>query len=532
MKLFFELLKIRIRSVFAGNGTGLRGRKNTGFKVFIGIMIGYSVLCFIGIFAFYFSRLAHSFVEEECGWAFFSMMAVIIMSIGFITTVFAAQSQIFEARDNELLMSMPIPVRYIAMSRIATLLIIETLESLVIGVEGALIYGLFAEIPPLGYLFLIIVLFGLNLLTASVSTLIGWALAAITAKFHRKSLVKTVSTLILAAAFFAAISAGEIYLNKMLDSDVAMEDAMNNLLYPFYCFGKAVGEGEITGFLIFMAISLLVFFIMIYTMSPFFLRITTTKKGTAAGRYNPENNKMRSVKKALYLKEIKRFFTNASYMLNTGLGLIVMLAASVLVIIEKKPVIAMVNEYPYVKDNVGVFILFIELFLCMLNVVSSPSISLEGESLWICKSMPLKAGDILMSKVWSHISICMPFVLIFGIAVNIAVPLDLMSRLAIFAVPAASTIFTAHLGVVNNLMLPKFNWTDESVAVKQSLAVVATMGIGFGMLVLGFIGYALVYWIPGCGMIFIAVFFLTYVIASVIMHRYMYGKGSARFLEL
>lgn len=532
MELFLKLLKIRIKSVFSGNGSKEGKGRNIGFKVFIGIMIAYAALCFIGIFGVYFFRLAEDFVEQEYGWAYFSMVAIVMMSIGFVTTVFAAQSQIFEAKDNDLLMSMPIPVRYIVMSRIGTLLIIELVESIVIGIEAVVVYNFFGKIPMRGYFFLVFELIGLNLITATIATLLGWILAFITSKVHRKALVTTITTLALAAGFFALISAGQNYLNRMLGNDVAMENAMNNALYPFYCFGKGVCEGGVGEFLLFIGLSVLIFGGLVYGLSPFFLRITTTKKGTLRKKYNPEKNKLRPVKTALLKKELKRFFTNASYMLNTGMGLLVLTAGTILLLVEKDVLFKIAGDFPYMRRNMGMFLIFIEMFFCMLNVISAPSISLEGEGLWICKSMPLKPSDILMAKVKSHLIICMPFVVMFGIAANIVLPLTPALRVGMFLIPGGATVFTAHLGVVCNLMLPKFDWTDESVAVKQSLAVIATMGIGFGVLVVTFVIFAMIHWFPYAKDVYSVVMFLGFCVASIILNKYLHKKGSKRFLEL
>lgn len=140
VKVFLQLLKMRILSVFKGSGKKDKYKKNIGFKVFIGIVVAYAALCFVGMFGFYFMQLAENFVEQEVGFAYFSMVAVVMVAIGFVTTVFAAQSQIFEAKDNDLLTAMPIPPRYILLTRVITLLIVELAESLVLGIEAMLIY--------------------------------------------------------------------------------------------------------------------------------------------------------------------------------------------------------------------------------------------------------------------------------------------------------------------------------------------------------------------------------------------------------
>ena len=531
IKLFNRLLLLRIQSVFKGSGKK-NEHKNIGFMVFIIAMIAYAALCFIGIFGVYFGRLASNFVEQECGFAYFSMVSVIMLSIGFVTTVFAAQSQIFEAKDNDLLTSMPIPPRYILMTRIATLLLLEFVESLVIGIEAVIVYRFFAPIPAGGYALLIFQILGLNMITASVSSLIGLVLAAITSKVHRKSLITTVMTIIIAFGFFMLINKGENYLNSMLDNDVDIETAMKSDLFIFYYFGVGVERADIVRSLQFMASAVALFSLTILIISPFFLKITSTKTGNIRKKYNSGDNVERSIKATLFRKEQKRFFGNASYMLNTGMGLLVLIGGSIMILIEKEKIFNVITDFSYMRQHIGVYVIFIELFFCAINVISSPSISLEGESLWISKSMPVRPIDILISKVKSHIVICMPFVIIFGIAANIALPISLPMRIAIMTIPALSTVFTAFLGVVDNLILPKFDWTDESVAVKQSLAVVATMGIGFGILVVNFIAYAFVHWHPLADTVFCLFMQLEYLFGILFLFRYLKKNGSKRFLEL
>lgn len=531
MKLFLKLLSLRIRSVFFGSGAKSE-KKNIGFKIFIGIMIAYAAICFIAVFGVYFARLANSFVEQDCGWAYFSMVGMIMIAIGFVTTVFAAQSQIFEAKDNELLTAMPIPVRYILVSRIITLLLIELMESIILGIEAAIVYSFFTKLPIGGYFFMIVEIIGINLVTATISSLFGWILAFITSKVHRKALVTTVATLIIAAGFFSVIRKGEYYLNEMLNSDKSIENAMRTKFYPFYCFGKGIGECKIKEFLLVMLMCIAIFVAMVFLLSPFFLKITSTKKGNYRKKYSPEHNKERSIETALFLKEIKRFFTNASYMLNTGMGLLILFVAGIVLIVEKNKLFDMITSFPYMRQHMGVFVLFIELFFCAINVISAPSISLEGDSLWICKSMPIKPVDILMAKAKAHIIICMPFMIFFGIAASISIEMSPIINAALFLIPMASTVFTGLLGVIDNLMLPKFDWTDDSIAVKQSMAVIATMGIGFGIVIVSFFAYAIVHMLPYADGIFVTLFFIAYVVAIILMINYLKKGGSKRFIEL
>lgn len=220
---------MRILSVFKGSGKKDKYKKNIGFKVFIGIVVAYAALCFVGMFGFYFIQLAENFVEQEVGFAYFSMVAVVMVAIGFVTTVFAAQSQIFEAKDNDLLTAMPIPPRYILLTRVITLLIVELAESLVLGIEAMLIYKIFAPVPVGGAIMMVVEIIGLNMITASISAIFGLVLAAITNRMRRKNIVKTIATIGMSVLFFFLISEMESRINSMLSMDgvfIEMDEAM------------------------------------------------------------------------------------------------------------------------------------------------------------------------------------------------------------------------------------------------------------------------------------------------------------------
>lgn len=535
MKVFLQLLKMRILSVFKGSGKKDKYKKNIGFKVFIGIVVAYAALCFVGMFGFYFMQLAENFVEQEVGFAYFSMVAVVMVAIGFVTTVFAAQSQIFEAKDNDLLTAMPIPPRYILLTRVITLLIVELAESLVLGIEAMLIYKIFTPVPVGGAIMMVVEIIGLNMITASISAIFGLVLAAITNRMRRKNIVKTIATIGMSVLFFFLISEMESRINSMLSMDgvfIEMDEAMKKEMLPLFYFGKAAAEGDFKSFIIFMLMAVAVFVMMIFLLSPFFLKITSTNKGGVRKKYRPEKNVEREVKKALLYKERRRFFTNASYMLNTAIGLIVFFVAGVAVLIFREKVFDSIITMSYLKNHIGAYVLLISLFFCAINVISAPSISLEGENLWICKAMPVEPFDILMAKVKNHIYICMPIVIFFGIAANIALPISPAIRAAVVIIPALSVVLMGLLGVICNLHMPKFDWADESIAVKQSMAVIATMGIGFSIVIGAAVLYGLLRFIPYADYLYTFLMTGMFALAISLMYRYLRKGGSQRFTEL
>lgn len=88
---------------------------------------------------------------------------------------------------------------------------------------------------------------------------------------------------------------------------IEMDEAMKKEMLPLFYFGKAAAEGDFKSFIIFMLMAVAVFVMMIFLLSPFFLKITSTNKGGVRKKYRPEKNVEREVKKALLYKERRRF---------------------------------------------------------------------------------------------------------------------------------------------------------------------------------------------------------------------------------
>ncbi len=530
--MFWTLLKVRLQSVFAGASKGSK-KNSTGMKVFVYILLGYAALCFIFMFVGLFSQLAGTIAGTDYEWLYFAIVAMMMVMLGFFTTVFAAQSQIFEAKDNELLLSMPVPVKYIVMTRISTLLVLDGIEDIVI---GALAVFIFAAKSPLGAANIavyIVELIGIMLLTSTLSTIFGWIMAAATSRMKNKAAFTTIISFVLMAAYFFVFSKGQSYLQFLLKNGSTIAASVKHSLYPFYCFGMSVMNITPVETLVFIALGVLPFALMVVILSRSFTKIATSKHGIKRKKYSSRNNKERSIIGTFTSKEIQRFFTNAAYMVNAGLGLIMMVIAAVFLVIKRGLIDSLIKEVPFVGEHIGIYAIFAMCMICMMNMVSAPSISLEGESLWIAKSMPVKPVTVLLAKVRAHIVLCTPITVILSLAVDFVIPMSLFMKAAVIVIPVAATVFIAYLGVVNNLVLPKLDWTDETVAIKQSMSVLLTMGIAFGIFITIGVAYGIVGMkLANADIIFTVILFVGFSIASLLMHRYLGHKGTVRFERL
>ena len=114
--MFKTLLKTRLAAFgayYSGAGRRRGGKKQAGAgrKVLYALLFLYCFAAFGGMFFGLFSVLAEAFAGTAYAWLYFVMYAIVSFALMFIGSVFTAKTQLFEARDNELLLAMPVPPR-------------------------------------------------------------------------------------------------------------------------------------------------------------------------------------------------------------------------------------------------------------------------------------------------------------------------------------------------------------------------------------------------------------------------------------
>ena len=133
-------------------------------------------------------------------WLFFSFAAVMCFGLMFIGSVFAAKAQLYEARDNDLLLSLPIKPSHILLSRLFMLLAINLILNVLVAIPALLVAVRDGLLAGWGYGAFALVFLLLPLLTLAVGALFAWVLSLITTRVQRKSLVTTVLSWLCTAA--------------------------------------------------------------------------------------------------------------------------------------------------------------------------------------------------------------------------------------------------------------------------------------------------------------------------------------------
>lgn len=190
------------------------------------------------------------------------------------------------------------------------------------------------------------------------------------------------------------------------------------------------------------------------------------------------------------MKELKRYFSSPVYMFNTIFGLLLVLVLTVLLCIKGNSIIEMLlsNEKLSIDISMPVIYYILVLFSCLMTSITSSSISLEGKTINITKSLPISEKDILKSKIIYPYIIELPFVIISELIFFIVFKVNIIYILLIFSMSISTITLSSILGLVINLKYPKMNASNDTEVVKQSMSSMVAVFINMGIIIISVIG--------------------------------------------
>ena len=171
--------------------------------------------------------------------------------------------------------------------------------------------------------------------------------------------------------------------------------------------------------------------------------------------------KQQNIAAALMAKEFGRFTSSPNYMLNCGLGILLLPICGVLLLWKGGAMISVLNEV--FGERAGCVPVLLSASVCMIasmNDMAAPSISLEGKSLWLMQSLPVTPWQVLKAKLSMQLlltgiptlfcTVCLAFIYPYT-------PLELFSAVL---VPISYVLLSALFGLFLGLKMPNLNWTS------------------------------------------------------------------------
>ena len=482
-----RLLSIRLKSTFLGL-VGGKDKNGNPKPVSVGKVALYVLLfAFLAASLLFFVftvtiSLAMVFIPFGADDIYFGLVSLASLSVLFVLSIFETKSEIFDCKDNELLLSMPIKSGDIIISRIASVMIYNYIIEAVIMIPAVVSY-IIAGGSAIGMAGSALVFLTLPHLATALASGVGYLVALISAKMKNKTVVVMALYMLFLFAYMAA------YTYLMENLDALIENIVNNFtdVAEKLSFVGIVGSVSLLNpiaLIIYLLLSFCVSAVAYFVISKSFIYIATGSKTSAKIKYHAKKLEQKSLFSALVKKEFSKLFSSAGYMLNGGLGVIFMLLLGGFAIVKRGDFEVAVGEMLQIPLGVASelfapMIIALIVFMSSMVMISSSALSLEGKSFWILKSMPIEPKTYLFAKAMPHVVIGAASGAVTGLLLAIATSAPVYLCPFYLLIPALANVFFAFAGILLNVAFPKFEFTNEMQVVKQSMATFLSMMLGF-----------------------------------------------------
>lgn len=483
-----------------GAKTGTAKGKNTGKIIGFSLLLLYAFGAMLTGITFFCVQMS-VFAEIGLDWLYFSLAFLAGAALTMLGNVYATQNQLYNARDNELLLAMPVKMEHICLSRLVFLLFGASAYMLMVTLPALVVYWVrFGMTMPVffGYLvmFVCMVLF-----CQAVSCVLGWLLHQLLSRIRSKALgsllFMTVFMILYFWVYAKIMTRFEDILGQMVQLGTDLAALFTDLGGFFVWLGQGV-MGSPSALLIIVGITIPVLILgYLFTIATY--RSSLLIRKAAEKNYRAHKTAgIHSPVVAVCLKECRRFFTCSVYLTNMGLGVIMTALAGVGGVVFRNRILEPLHAAG-IPQEVLLPLVFLGIFgfLQSMTAISAPSISLEGKSLWIPASLPLDGWTILSGKLLFHLLVTVPLCLIVTLVLGVLYGVSPAVLVCLLLYAAAMPALSGILGLRLGLSYPRFDWLNEVYPCKQSIAVLFTMLVMMGMAFLSCGLYLLVLHLTG-----------------------------------
>lgn len=402
-------------------------------------------------------------------------------------TLLKANGELFQFKEYETLVTLPIKTSTIVLSRFLYLYFWNLVCSIFLMLSMGSVYIVYEHPHGYFYIFWLLSIFLIPLLTTTIVAIISSLIMFLAAKFQHASFISSALTSCLVIFLFVF---------SLLDNNISSLDILKDLdeignqlvieLYQTYppaqLYNRAVVNGNVGLFILCAVLIVSICWLFIKGLSFKYKQIhANLMSSKRKNNYQLTRMKQTTQLKALYFKELKRFFASAIYLINTTIGLIIAFILSVTLIFYGKEAMLITLDIPQLVGILPKIVPFILSLMITLSCTSCVSLSLEGNTVWCIQSLPIPKKEIYKSKILVNLTFTLPTAMICALLLSYALQVTIFEGVILFLIPTIFAFFSAVWGIFINYKFLNYHWESETQVVKQSIA--AMLGMLGGMFI-------------------------------------------------
>lgn len=365
-----------------------------------------------GMFALMAVGLCGPLAEAGMDWLYYLLIGLIAVLLGTFGSVFSTYSSLYLSKDNDLLLSMPIPVRCVMASRLLGVYLLGLMYSGVAIVPGVIVYWITAPVTAGTVVGGVLMVLLVSVIVMVLSCLLGWVVARISLKLKNKSFITVILSLLFLAAYYFVYYKAQALITLLVENAAVYGMKIRGSAYLLYLFG-CVGAGDWLAMLI----------------------VTVTQ--------------------AL---------------------LLALTAAGIALLIKGRALAQLLDGvFGAGADIVPVLLSAALCLLASMNDMAAPSVSLEGRQLWLAQSLPVTPWQVLRAKLDTQLLLTGVPMLFCALCAVITLPGGAAEMALAVVVALLYALLSALAALALGIRLPNLTWTNETTPIKQSGCVMLAL---------------------------------------------------------
>ena len=489
MKKFFSLIKASMSEGM--NLFRISTKKNSTFtKVLLPIILAIFIM---GLMYSYSETIIEKLEPANMQFVLLTLFIIATSLLAFVEGIYKSGNLLFNCRDDNMLLSLPIKKSTILFIRIFKFYTFELLYNSLFLIPAIIVYAIHTN-PDVSYYFISIIgILLFPIIPILLSCIIGTFTTFVASKFKGKSYVQTILTIVFLLAVMYVSSNSESVLANIASNASNINEIITKIYYPAGAYIELITNFNPLKLLEFVLIHLGLFAIVIAVIGRIYFNINSGIKSIKTNKKSKKNKEYKIVTSkpiaSLIKKEFSRFINSTVFVTNAGFGMIIFLLGCILAIIKFDSLAEMISTgapaitLDYIKSYVPAVLLGFICFSSFTTSITSSMISLEGRSFNILKSLPIKPYKIVQSKVLTAILVMIPFILLGDIIVFVKFKFDILNIILILISSIIIPLIAETIGILVNLKYPKMDAQNDTEVVKQSMS--STLCVFIGLAIIG-----------------------------------------------
>ena len=484
-----------------------------------------------GMFALLAVGICAPMAAVGVGWLYYLVMGLIAVLLGAFGSVFSTYSSLYLSKDNDLLLSMPIPVRYVMASRLLGVYLLGLMYSGVATVPAVIVYWIVAPVTAGTVVGGVLTVLLVSVIVMVLSCLLGWVVARISLKLKNKSFITVILSLAFLAAYYFVYYKAQGLITLLAENAAVYGAKIRGSAYLLYLFGS-VGAGDWLAMLIVTLSQAALLALTLWVIARSFLKIATATGSVRRVRFRHKAVRAQSVQRALRQKELRRFTASPNYMLNCGLGIVTLPVAGIALLIKGRALAQLLDEvFGAGADIVPVLLCAALCLLASMNDMAAPSVSLEGRQLWLAQSLPVTPWQVLRAKLDTQLLLTGVPMLFCALCAVIVLPGGAAEMALAVIAALLYTLLSALAALALGLKMPNLTWTNEITPIKQGGSVMlALFANWFYAIALGGLYFLCGRYLSAAA--YLAIFAAVTAVVCALLLRWLKRRGTRIFAAL